>query len=495
MANINNVASGFVFPIFVDNLTIRGEGDVILTSTYDPNSGNWHSQNFLTIGSSGVTIENVDIQGNPNGYYEGMCNKALELIDEGKDLTLRNVDFLPLDYEDDTQWSGSVFITVADAGATVIDNVSLYSWVSAGSVTTGTVSIKDTTLDFTNNTYAGYAEYGLGISGDQASLENVTIKVDGSVDLVNQVTNNLKPGTTVELTEDVAVDEMVYIQTDNVTVKGNGHKITASESYAMGTHGQTNLFKVQADNVTLEDVSLVSTDLTKHSLDVWGAENVTLKNVTLDNTHTTGGAPLVNNSSTITVEGALSLVTGEKSWYGINVDDKNGAASITFAEDSELSFTNNAESEKAVVYLELKDTEPEDAIVNPENAGLLLDGENGQFVPHTHAYGDWMSDADGHWKECSCGDKAEAGDHVFTWVTDQEATADKAGSKHEECTVCGYEKEAVEIPATGGSATEPDVEKPETGDSAPWLWIASAVLACGMLLTVSVVGNRGKAKH
>lgn len=40
-------------------------------------------------------------------------------------------------------------------------------------------------------------------------------------------------------------------------------------------------------------------------------------------------------------------------------------------------------------------------------------------------------------------------EHTFTWVTDKEATATEKGSKHEECTVCGYEKAAVEIPATG----------------------------------------------
>ncbi len=35
--------------------------------------------------------------------------------------------------------------------------------------------------------------------------------------------------------------------------------------------------------------------------------------------------------------------------------------------------------------------------------------------------------------------------HTFAWVTDQEATATEAGAKHEECTVCGYAKTAIEI--------------------------------------------------
>lgn len=36
--------------------------------------------------------------------------------------------------------------------------------------------------------------------------------------------------------------------------------------------------------------------------------------------------------------------------------------------------------------------------------------------------------------------------HSFKWVIDQEATTTEKGSKHEECTICGYKKESVEIP-------------------------------------------------
>lgn len=37
--------------------------------------------------------------------------------------------------------------------------------------------------------------------------------------------------------------------------------------------------------------------------------------------------------------------------------------------------------------------------------------------------------------------------HSFCWITDKEAAEGIAGMKHEECSVCGYKKEAVEIPA------------------------------------------------
>ncbi len=81
-------------------------------------------------------------------------------------------------------------------------------------------------------------------------------------------------------------------------------------------------------------------------------------------------------------------------------------------------------------------------------------------IPATgHSAGtEWKSDPDGHWYECvkGCGEKLNQAVHTFKWVVDQEASASKKGSKHEECTVCGYKKAVVEIPAE----TKPAETKP-----------------------------------
>ena len=61
----------------------------------------------------------------------------------------------------------------------------------------------------------------------------------------------------------------------------------------------------------------------------------------------------------------------------------------------------------------------------------------------------WHFDGNSHWNGCLCGTAFNESPHTFVWVTDQEATATEAGKKHEKCTVCGYAKAAVEIPATG----------------------------------------------
>ena len=41
---------------------------------------------------------------------------------------------------------------------------------------------------------------------------------------------------------------------------------------------------------------------------------------------------------------------------------------------------------------------------------------------HTHTWSDWQSNAEQHWKECSCGEKTDIGNHTGN-----------------PCTVCGYE--------------------------------------------------------
>ena len=59
---------------------------------------------------------------------------------------------------------------------------------------------------------------------------------------------------------------------------------------------------------------------------------------------------------------------------------------------------------------------------------------------HVHSYSsDWKSDNNKHWKECSCGAKAETANHTSSdWIIDKAATTSEEGAKHKECTVCKY---------------------------------------------------------
>ena len=123
---------------------------------------------------------------------------------------------------------------------------------------------------------------------------------------------------------------------------------------------------------------------------------------------------------------------------------------------------------------------------------------------HTHSYSsDWKSDSINHWHECSCGVKDDVAAHSFKWVIDKEATATKKGSKHEECKFCGYQRPAVEIPATGSTTkpTDPTESNPNTGalDDVPQtgdnsnmiLWIV-LLLASGLGVTGTIVYSKRK---
>ena len=73
-----------------------------------------------------------------------------------------------------------------------------------------------------------------------------------------------------------------------------------------------------------------------------------------------------------------------------------------------------------------------------------------------HSASDWKSDNTDHWKECTvvgCGVIIEGSKAAHTageWIIDTPATATTDGSKHKECTVCGYTMATETIPATGG---------------------------------------------
>ncbi|MFR7986445.1 MAG: hypothetical protein ACLU9N_12950 [Clostridia bacterium] len=101
--------------------------------------------------------------------------------------------------------------------------------------------------------------------------------------------------------------------------------------------------------------------------------------------------------------------------------------------------------------------------------------------PVGHSYSDkWSSDANGHWHECTvCGDKTGIAAHTFKWVIDKNATTTVEGSKHEECTVCGYEKAAVAIPVID----EPKDSNAKTGDD---FNIIAMLAIMGMAAAVSV---------
>ena len=159
-----------------------------------------------------------------------------------------------------------------------------------------------------------------------------------------------------------------------------------------------------------------------------------------------------------------------------------------------------------------------------KNAGIEIPATEDE---HTCvAQKDWHCDEPNHWNTCICGKKLNEASHTFQWVTDKEATESETGLKHEECTVCGYKKAAVEIPATEPTPTTPstdnadnenkdndnkdsgnkvndnkenntsnetDTTSPQTGvNSNVLLWFALFLVSGGMIFSTSINAKRKK---
>lgn len=78
----------------------------------------------------------------------------------------------------------------------------------------------------------------------------------------------------------------------------------------------------------------------------------------------------------------------------------------------------------------------------------------GELTAHTYKT-EWTKDGEQHWHECAvCKDRRDGTAHTFEWKTDREATVTEEGAKHEECTVCGYQKPAVTVDKLAPTITE-----------------------------------------
>lgn len=110
---------------------------------------------------------------------------------------------------------------------------------------------------------------------------------------------------------------------------------------------------------------------------------------------------------------------------------------------------------------------------------------------HTHGYGtEWRYNEESHWRECACGATDDEALHTWQWIIDKEATASEKGSKHQECTVCGYKDVAVEIPATN---SEGSTTKPNTGDSSNMArWFVLLAASIFGLSTMLLFGRKRK---
>ena len=92
---------------------------------------------------------------------------------------------------------------------------------------------------------------------------------------------------------------------------------------------------------------------------------------------------------------------------------------------------------------------------------------------HTHAHGtDWKYDANNHWNECACGDKANT-------------TVHKDDNKDGKCDICEYEVGTVTPNPEDSNKPSGDVQSPETSDnSMMWVWITLLLVSGACVVAI-----------
>lgn len=178
-------------------------------------------------------------------------------------------------------------------------------------------------------------------------------------------------GVNVKLVNDLALDKMLELNVEGMTLDLGGYTVTASNEFKGSGNGYENdlhLINVSASGVTLKNGTVKTTALNKHAVNLYKAANVTLENLTLDHTAAFTGVPLEVNSSTVSVNGKLNLKVGEKSWEGIDVDGKYNPAGLVFNPGSSVTMTGK---EGLLVISTGKDA----SIAGAEAAGLQDNGD------------------------------------------------------------------------------------------------------------------------
>ena len=199
--------------------------------------------------------------------------------------------------------------------------------------------------------------------------------------------------------------------------------------------------------------------------------------VTLTNNGTiTGGGTIINNGTIAgnPIDESVATHTGKTEWSSDSSSHWHSCKIQDCAENHHFDKADHSFGDW------ITDKEPTTGAPGSRHrdCSICQYRQTGTIPPvHSHSYEDeWKSDAASHWHECSCGDKSAYAPHApGDWIVDQAATATKPGSRHKECTACGYTMQTEAIPATGGGSSggggssstppsyKPDVLQPGEG--------------------------------
>lgn len=129
--------TGYYFLVTANNVTFKGFGSAIITSSVESENGALASQNLVTVAGNNTTFDELTFA------CKNEPNKVIEII--GKDTTIKNVKIEP---RKGSKFAGSIYLST-NSGNTVIDNVTLkYGRISTTGGAGSTLELKNVTIDF-----------------------------------------------------------------------------------------------------------------------------------------------------------------------------------------------------------------------------------------------------------------------------------------------------------------------------------------------------------
>lgn len=394
--------------ISVDNVTIDGKGQYKISGVPAAQTGHSSTDSLLTVTGDGLTLEGITLETGSNNAH------VLNLF-EAHDVTLDNVT---LDHT--YAYKGAPLMVasstvIAKKGLHLIAGLESWYGINLDNGTGDNEGEASLTFDDNNVTFENksgkdlllvqldYKKNGDAIDDTvgntivnpgNAGLQNVGPSGQYLPEVITVTTEDglraaaALEGAKIALGSDIKLLKNVAVTANDVTIDGNDKKIYADTDFKQtvppnqdGDSAANSLFTVSGDKVVLKNITMETGANNVHALNLYEAQNTTLENVTLDHTNAYKGAPLVVNSSTATVKGSFKTITGENSWYAINLDNKSTTdPSIDFTQATSVTFDKaEGTTAKYPLYTELAEKAPK-LVVGADKAGITI-SSNGVFIP------------------------------------------------------------------------------------------------------------------
>lgn len=357
-------------------VTVTGESLTLKNITLETGKKNAHVLNLFE--AKGITLDNVALD--HTDAYKGaplVIASSEVTAQNGLDITVGANSWYGINLDNGTASNkGSAQLTFMD------NNVSFTNETGKDLLLVQLDNKKDD--DTVANTIVHPENAGLTEKGpsDQYLPEVITVTTEDGLRAAAAL-----EGAKIALGSDIKLLNNVEVTANSVTIDGNSKKIYADTDFSQFTDQEGNvtspensLFTVSGDDVILKNITVETGAKNVHALNLYEA-SATLENVTLNHTQSCKGAPLVVNSSTATVKGNFTTITGNNSWYAINLDKKTDVdPRIDFTEATSVTFDNSADTAKLPLYMEPTAGNAASAVVGADKAGITLSSD-GVFIP------------------------------------------------------------------------------------------------------------------